>query len=101
MPKQPWGAADKDSGGPVSELYRASAVALSNLQHFMMRRAEDVRYLRIVPRGEAEWLAILAITSEDGTPMVAFGHGEEWIDALRALNASVSAGKWKDDKFAR
>jgi len=91
-----------DDGGhdQTLDVYFAIAKTMSNLHHWMAKRGEDVRFLRITPKENGEWLAIMAIYGEDGTPMVAFGSGELYIDALRSLNSSIAGDKWKEDKFA-
>lgn len=92
-----------DSDGPARspemEVYFAIAQAMSNLHHMLAKRSEDVRYLRVTPRPDGTWLAVLAAFSDDGSPIVAFGSGELWVDAMRNLNASIAGGKWKEDKF--
>lgn len=50
-------------------------------------RVTDARFLAILSRGHA------------GSREVAFGSGDDWIDALDALNTTVARDNWKDSKF--
>lgn len=92
---------DTDGGSnPTLDVYFALSRTMSNVHHWLVKRPEDVRFLRMTLKENGEWLAILAIYADDGTPMVAFGSGELYIDALRSLNSSIAGDKWKLDKFA-
>lgn len=88
-----------DGASDLLTVYMLLAQRYSNLHHYLAKRQEDVRFLRLKPVG-GEWLAILGIYGDDGSPLVAFGRGELYTDALRGLNASISGGKWSADKFA-
>jgi len=91
---------DGPARSPEMSVYFAFAASMSNLHHWLAKRPEDVRFLRIVPRGTNDWLAIMGIWGEDGTPMVIFGSGELYTDALRGLNAAIASGAFRPDKYA-
>jgi len=88
-----------DGASEVLAVYMVLAAKWSNLHHWLAKRSDEVRFLRLKPQA-GEWIAILGIYGDDGTPLVAFGRGELYTDALRSLNSSISAGKWQQDKFA-
>lgn len=88
-----------DGASDMLTVYIMLSQKYSNLHHYLAKRTEDVRFMRLKPTN-GEWLAILGIFGDDGTPLVAFGRGELYTDALRGLNASISGGKWSADKFA-
>lgn len=88
-----------DGASEVLAVYMVLAAKYSNLHHWLAKRQEDVRFLRLKP-ANGEWIAILGIYGDDGAPLVAFGRGELYTDALRSLNSSISASKWQPDKFA-
>lgn len=50
---------------------------------------------------DGKWFAVGRASSSDGDPIVAFGSGSNPYDALRELNSSIAAGKWKVDAFAQ
>lgn len=74
--------------------------ATPNLYHFLVKNPQDLRFLKVSQRSEADWLCILAVFAEDGSPMVAFGTGSTFIAAFLNLQATVAGGRWKPDKFA-
>lgn len=91
--------ADGEYHDQTLDVYFTLSRSMSNLHHWLVKRKEDVRFLRVTLRDNGEWLAILAIFDEDGTPLVAFGSGELYTDALRGLNSSIAGDKWKADKL--
>lgn len=93
---------DVESGRshPSTELWLTCARLVSNLHHYLGKDYEDVRGLKLVHKGGGSFMAILTAYDSEGGPIVCFGSGETYIDALRGLNASLSKGDWKPDKFA-
>jgi hypothetical protein len=91
---------DGPSRSPELGVYFTIAASMSNLHHWLTKRVDEVRFLRLVPRNTNDWLAIMGVWGDDGTPMVVFGSGELYTDALRGLNASIAKGAFKVDKFA-
>lgn len=71
----------------------------SNLMSILVKHPDDCRFLKTQKRADGDWLAILGIYGEDGTPLVAFGSGGSYVGALAALNATVGRGDWRTDKY--
>lgn len=93
--------ADGEYHDQTLDVYFTLSKSMSNLHHWLVKRKEDVRFLRLTMKDNGEWMAILAVFGESGEPLVAFGSGELYTDALRSLNSSIAGDKWKPDKFAR
>jgi hypothetical protein len=71
----------------------------SNLFGELISSTDETRFLRVVQRGEDDWMAVLAISTEDNEHLVAFGNGNTFVMALTSLAGSLSADSWQDDKF--
>ena len=72
----------------------------SNIYSAMVKDPEDTRFLKIICKAPQDWLIIIGLYAEDGTPIVAFGQGISMAGALRSLAGSMSADRYSGDKFA-
>ncbi len=72
----------------------------SNVFSALVKNPEDVRFLKVICKDPEDWLCIMGIFSDDGTPLVAFGNGPTFATALMSLSSSMAGDKWKDDKYA-
>lgn len=95
--------ADKDGinrSDPAWDLEQFLRTWSSNLYSVMVKYPMDFRFLKILQRDSGDWLSVLGLYDEDGTPTVAFGAGYTLGTALTALRASVSSGKLRPDTYA-
>lgn len=61
---------------------------------------KDFRFLRIVQDGERAWRGVMGTWSPDGTPMVTYSVGGDYMDVLHGLCVAYSNGKTYPDRFA-
>ena len=83
----------------VNTFERGILAVSSNLYAEIIKNDEDVRFLKILRRG-SKFMVILGTVDADGTPVVAFGWGENLFYALRSLGSSIAADVWKVDEYA-
>jgi hypothetical protein len=91
---------EQAKGKTSDPLRQAVAANISNL--YSVLNSTD-RYLfgsvNVVRRNHDDWLALCKVTELDSmVKLIAFGAGADYFAALKGLNASISAGKWKVDK---
>jgi hypothetical protein len=92
--------ATSDDGGPELAISRGFGAGASNLagilkgrgryqwKRFALKRAED-----------GEVMAVLEVDDlEEWRPMVAFGRGQRWTEAVVNLSKAVAGGRWRADK---
>lgn len=60
----------------------------------------DFTEVRVKARDDGSMLAIAKGFDSDGSPVVAFGVGYGVVASLMALNATITGGHWKVDKYA-
>lgn len=70
----------------------------SNLYSWGMNHEEDAIEIRIKRRGPGDWLSICKRLDADGKPQVVFGSAFDFVSAVLAVNAAMSADAWKEDK---
>jgi hypothetical protein len=73
----------------------AAAPAVTRL---LLKDAADFDRLSIRQRGDNDWIAVLKAFDADGSPVVCFGMGYDFISCLLGLQGSVAGGKWRPDK---
>lgn len=92
-------SAEADKSNPYAQIFLTNARYLSNLHHWMAKRPDQVRYLRITRKRGGGWYAILGVTDDNREEWTAFGSGTDYVEAMRALNGAVAAANWKVEKF--
>lgn len=92
---------ETDSG--YSKVFTGLASGISNVAGVLVgRKRSCAGGLGLTRREENAWVATLRAWSEDDHAwMVAFGNGKDPIEALVALNGSVSRASWHVDKFSK
>lgn len=73
---------------------------LTNLYAFV-RDDEAFRGITITCKGERAYLAVLKRFGDDGTPEVCFASGINFWDLFLGMNAALSKGDWRTDKFEK
>jgi hypothetical protein len=73
--------------------------SFSNLGGFVNGGAAPGNAIRVVCRGQHDWMAVGTRSTLGGVREVCFGSGESYWGALVALNGSMSKNAWKVDKF--
>ena len=78
----------------------AFAAQYSNIYHTLASSDRWLfRSINVIRRAHGDWLAMCKVTELDSMSLkIAFGAGGNYFEALAGLNASISAGKWKEDK---
>lgn len=80
---------EREFKGTFSNLYGGvRAVARGSVHAVYLRLKSDGRWLALAKRHNPE----------AGRDEVAFGEGSSFVEALRELNGSLSAGRWKEDR---
>ena len=92
-------------GGPVdseSPLMHEAAIQRlsSNLYGLLVKEPYLCRFFKVLHREEHSWLAIIGSYDEDDQPIVCFGNGASYAAAVYSLGRSMSAGQWREDKYA-
>lgn len=82
--------------------HRALSAAYPVVAEFLgfKDRETDFRFIRIVREGEKAWRGVLGLWGDDGTPMVVFASGGDYMDVLHGLCVAYLAGKVYPDRFA-
>lgn len=84
----------------VETFEQALGAFSSNIYAVLVKDPEETRFLKIVCKASEDWLVILGLYGDDGTPIVAFGQGISMAGALKSLAGSMSADRYSGDKFA-
>lgn len=84
----------------LNELRVVLSKNVSNLWGMVFTKATDVRGLRIVRRDDGSWLCVLTAFGDDGSPIVAFGSGDSFLEGLKNLDRTLSKGDWRVDTYA-
>lgn len=58
----------------------------------------DFDSLRLYQRGEDDFLGVLKKFDSDGTPVVLFGVGVDFVTVMLSIEAAISANRWRTDK---
>lgn len=83
------------------ELYEKALLAFSsNLYASLVKDPEDTRFLKVICKDRQDWLVIIGLFADDGTPIVAFGQGISFAAAMRSLSGSMAADRYSGDKYA-
>lgn len=84
------------------QAHRALSTAYPVVAEFLgyKDRETDFRFLRIVREGDMAWRGVLGVWGDDGTPMVVFASGGDYMDVLHGLCIAFLAGKVYPDRFA-
>jgi hypothetical protein len=84
--------------GPAAAIASVFAQAVPDLRRLLQRGSDDFHSLRLYARGRDDTLAVLKRFNEVGEVEVLFGSATDCFGALAALEAGLSAGRWRVDK---
>lgn len=98
MSKKDW-EANHELQGADGHLRVMFSKYLSNVFHLLVSHPDSMRFIKCACRGEGDWLIVVGVFGEDGTPLVAFGSGTSLFEALVNVNTTISKGHWKADKY--
>lgn len=88
---------DDHSYSPVVRLGLKLESELPALCRLAVNDPGDFIDIRIKQRGAEDWLAIVRRLSEDGTPLVLFAFGLDFVSCLIQADRLMQANKWKVD----
>ena len=84
---------------PRDRAQQAFGQAWSNVAGFVNGGATASNAVRVVCRGQYDFLAVASRVDGAGIRFVCFGNGESFFGAVDALNRAMAADAWKVDRF--
>ena len=82
---------------PYVRLLTGLRKALPELAGLVDGDVQDFHSLRIVSRAEGDILCVLKRYGDDGTILVTFGSGADFVTSLLAVESAVANSRWRVD----
>lgn len=82
-----------------NDFVRALSNYSSNLYKALVKDTLYTSYLKVLKKDDGSWLAILGVWDKKGLPLVYFGNGSTYMDALRSLAGAMAANQHRADKY--
>lgn len=61
-------------------------------------RSQDFDRISVRQRGPSDYVAVFKVDGDDGTPLVAFGNGPDFVSAIMGLEGAITANRFKVDQ---
>ncbi len=71
---------------------------LPQFRNILLEENVDFVSFCVRQRGEMDFVAVLKRVGSDGQPEVCFSTGYDYVGTLLALEGTLSAGRWREDR---